>query len=251
MSTVIATSVLPDSTANDTLTIGATGDSLAISGDSLNLNTLQDAGGNTIFVSDGSGSITSQGFPGALTHILSQTASNSTSISFTSGIDSTYDVYIFKFINIHPDTDNVDFNFNGSIDGGSNYNATKTTTQFRVYHNEDDSGTPALAYNPGGDLAQSTGDQRFIGGASGGGSDTDASVSIIMHLFNPSSTTYVKHFYMDAQGVKTGPSASVQTSSTYFTAGYFNTTSAINALIFRCSSGTFDGTIAMYGISKS
>ena len=149
MSTVIATSVLPDSTANKTLTFGATGDSVAISGDSLNLNTLQDAGGNTIFVSDGSGSITSQGFPGALTHILSQTASNSTSISFTSGIDSTYDVYIFKFINIHLDTDNVDFNFNGSIDGGSNYNATKTTTQFRVYHNEDDSGTPALAYNSG------------------------------------------------------------------------------------------------------
>ena len=184
----------------------------------------------------------------AMKLLTTNTLSNAASSSFTSSIDSTYKLYIFKLINIHPDTDNVNFNFNGSIDGGSNYNVTKTTTQFRTYHNEDDSGTPTVAYNGGADLAQATGDQIIIGGASGGSSDEDSTTETIMHLFNPSSTTYVKHFYMSAQGVKTGPSSTVQTSSTYFTAGYFNTTSAINALIFRCTSGTFDGVIKMYGV---
>ena len=99
MSTVIATSVLPDSTANDTLTIGATGDSVVISGDSLHMNTLQDAGGNNTFVSDGSGAITSTGLPGAMKFISSQTASGAASLSFTSGLDSTYDVYVFSLYN--------------------------------------------------------------------------------------------------------------------------------------------------------
>ena len=136
MSTVITTTVLPDSTSNDTLTFGATGDSLAISGDSLNLNTLQDAGGNTIFVSDGSGTITSKnsGFPGAMTLISSQTASGSASLSFTSGLDSTYDVYKFTFIDINPATDETQFSFQM----GSGYNTTMTTTAFRAYHNEND-----------------------------------------------------------------------------------------------------------------
>jgi len=252
MSNIVTDKIIPDSGSSNTLTVGGTGDSVVVL-DSLNVNSLQDAGGNNIFVSNGSGTITSKnsGVSGALNLISTQTASNSASVAITSGIDSTYDVYMLKLINIHPDTDNVDFNFNGSIDGGSNYNVTKTTTQFRAYHNEDNSGTPAVAYNSGGDLAQSTADQRFMGGASGGSSDEDSTTEITMHLFGPSNTTYVKQFYMDAQGVKTGPSASVQTSSTYFTAGYFNTTSAINALIFRCGSGNFDGTIKLYGISKS
>ena len=128
MSTVIATSVLPDSTANDTLTIGATGDSVAISGDSLNMNSLQDAGGNNTFVADGAGLITSTGLPGAMKFISSQTASGAASVSFTSGIDSTYDVYVFKCIEINPATDAQMFRFNASTDGGITYAATKTTT---------------------------------------------------------------------------------------------------------------------------
>ena len=252
MSKVVTTTILPD-VAGGSVTLGGTGDSVVATGNDIRANVLQDAGGNAVFTSNGSGVMSgmNSAFAGAMNLISTQTASNSASVAITSGIDSTYDVYMLKLINIHPDTDNVDFNFNGSIDGGSNYNVTKTTTQFRAYHNEDNSGTPAIAYNTGGDLAQATGDQRFIGGASGGSSDLDSTTEITMHLFNPSSTTYVKHFYMDAQGVKTGPSGSVQTSSTYFTAGYFNTTSAINALIFRCGSGNFDGTIKLYGISKS
>ena len=181
---------------------------------------------------------------GIPTLISTSTASDASTVAITSGIDDTYDEYMIVCPNIHPDTDTVDFNFNGSIDGGSNYNVTKTTTQFRAYHNEDNSGTPTVTYNSGGDLAQATGDQRFMGGVAGGGSDADASVSTVVHLFDPSDTTYVKHFYITSQGMKTGP-----TSSTYFSGGYFNTTSAINALIFRCDSGTFDGVIQLYGIA--
>lgn len=245
MSTVITTSVLPDSTANDTLTIGATGDSVAISGDSLNLNTLQDAGGNTIFVSDGSGSITSQGFPGALTHILSQTASNSASVSFTTGIDSTYDIYILKFMEINPASSGETFTFNGSSDGGSNYNVVKTSTYFRAYHSEDNTQT-GLDYEAAMDLAQSTAYQE-LGRYFGGDSDTGSTGEL--YLFAPSSTTYVKHWYSRMSIAQAGvgdPSA--QDS---FSAGYFNTTSAVDAMNFKFESGNFDGTIAMYGVSKS
>ena len=135
MSTVITTTVKTEPTT-DTLTIGAAGDSVAISGDSLNLNTLQDAGGNTIFVSDGSGTITSSNFPGALKLVSTQTASGASSISFTSGLDSTYDVYCFKFINLNPVTQDTNFTFNVSTDGGSTYNITKTTSFYRAYHSE-------------------------------------------------------------------------------------------------------------------
>ena len=179
---------------------------------------------------------------GIPTLISTATASSASDVEITSGIDNTYDEYMFVCTDIHLDTDDKDFNFNGSIDGGSNYNVAKTTAQFRAYHDEDDSAT-ALEYNGGGDLAQATGDQRFMGGIAGG-AIADASISIIMHLFNPSNTTYVKHFYMTAQAMKDGPK-----SSAYYTAGYFNTTSAIDALIFRCDSGTFDGVIQMYGIA--
>ena len=133
MSTVIATSVLPDSTANDTLTFGATGDSVAISGDSLNLNTLQDAGGNSIFVSDGSGTITSSIFPGAMKLISSQTVSGASSLAFTSGLDSTYDVYLFKFFEINPSVAGTNLTFQA----GSGYNETITSTAFAANHHED------------------------------------------------------------------------------------------------------------------
>ena len=148
MSTVIATSVLPDSTANDTLTIGATGDSVAIGGNLLTMNTMQDAGGNTIFVSDGSGTITSTGLLGALTHISSQTASAAASLSFTTGIDSTYDVYIFKFISMNPATNGDSLMVNFSSDSGSNYNMTKTTTAFSITTLPSALRTPLLAQHP-------------------------------------------------------------------------------------------------------
>ena len=243
MSTVIATSVLPDSTANDTLTFGATGDSVAISGDSLNLNTLQDAGGNTFFVSNGSGTITtnSSGWPGALKLISSQTVTNQASVSFTTGIDSTYDVYVFKLINIHAVTSDsgVNFFFQTSTDGGSSYGVTATTTYFGA-DNHETSGNGYFQYITSGDLAQSTGYQRLTQAL---GNIADEATSGEIHLFAPSSTTYVKHFYTRTQGYGFG-----NTADDMYAAGYFNTTTALNAIDFKMGSGTFSGTIAMYGL---
>jgi hypothetical protein len=175
--------------------------------------------------------------------LSTQTASASASISFTSGIDSTYDEYIFKFINIHPSTDQTSLNVNFSTDGGSNYNVTKTTTVFFSYHNE--IGTSGLLqYRTADDLAQSTSDQQILYEM---GNDNDQSGSGEMYLFQPSSTTYVKHFIATGQ-----LSLSSDYSLEQFTAGYGNTTSAINAIRFQMSSGNIDdGIIKMYGVAKS
>jgi hypothetical protein len=176
---------------------------------------------------------------GNMVLLSSQTASDSASISFTTGIDSTYKEYQFYFIDIHPRTDQAEFNFNLSTDGGSNYNVTKTTTMFWAYHDEADTDT-ILGYRTAEDLAQSTSDQ-IIAIDTGNGADEDLAGS--MSLFNPSSTTYVKHFISNTNSYN----ASNYTTNAYV-AGYGNTTSAINAIIFRMSSGNFDGTILMYGI---
>ena len=179
---------------------------------------------------------------GNLIHIQSQTASNSASISFTTGINSTYKEYQFYFIDIHPRTDAVNFTFNMSTDSGSNYNVTKTTTAFLAEVSQ--SGTFAgLNYQTASDLAQSTSDQRIttnIGNAS-----SESAVGY-MSLFNPASATYVKHFISTSQYYF--PDASVDFTQNMFVAGYGNTTSAINAVRFQMSSGNFDGTIAMFGV---
>jgi hypothetical protein len=174
-----------------------------------------------------------------ITLISSQTASASASISFTTGIDSTYKAYKFVFVNIHPANDDINFRFNLSSDGGSNYNVTKTTTAFTTLHTEADS--TFFGYNVSADLAQSTGVQP-IAFDIGNANDENTSGSLI--LFNPSSTTYVKHFI-------TNINCSEYNESTrnLYIAGYANTTSAINAIQFNCSSGNIDaGTIYLYGI---
>jgi hypothetical protein len=182
---------------------------------------------------------------GSLTLIKSITASASANISFVHGtdgvvLDGTYLSYVFKFIDIHPATDNVEFQFNMSTDSGSNYNVTKTTTFFRATHLEDD--TTAFAYRTGNDLAQSTAFQMLLDGV---GNDNDSSASGIFTLYNPSSTVFVKHF--------------MSRSSTHqyesgvrdcYVAGYGNTTSAVNAIRFQMSSGNIDdGIIKLYGVS--
>jgi hypothetical protein len=176
-----------------------------------------------------------------ITLISSQTASNSASISFTSGLTSTYKAYKFVFVNMHPANDGVFWNVNFSSDSGSNYNVTKTSTFIRSYHNEADTDT-VLEYYGDGDLAQGTGVQRVTG--AGIGNDNDQSVSGVLHLFNPSSTTYVKHFIIDSNSYA---------NSDYVTrslvAGYCNTTSAVNAIQFTFATGNIDaGTIYLYGI---
>ena len=178
---------------------------------------------------------------GSLNLISTQTASSSSTIRFTSGIDSTYKEYIFKFYDIHPATDNVDFKFNMSADGGSNYNVTKTSTGFYAYNFESGSGQ-GLDYEASYDLAQSTSFQ-FL--AADVGNANDESCVGTLHLFDPSNTTFVKHFiFVGNRYVATPISA-----NDYF-AGYGNTTSAVNAVQFKFSSGNIDaGTIKLYGVS--
>jgi hypothetical protein len=193
--------------------------------------------------------ITSTGLTsGAMTLIKEQTASSSATISFVDGtsdvvLDSTYPIYLFKYINVHPATDSANFTFNMSADTGSNYNVTKTTTFFRPYHAEDDSVTD-FAYDTSNDLAQSTAFQRLLESA---GNDADQSCSGLLQLFDPSSTTFVKHFISNNNG-----SLAADYSINNYTAGYGNTTSAVDAVQFKFSSGNIDsGTFKLYGIKDS
>ena len=169
------------------------------------------------------------------------TASSSSTLSFTSNIDSTYNIYKFRFVNIHPSASNPQFTFNASADSGSNYNVTKTTTWFNAY-NDESGGTPSLNYFTGGDLAQSTDFQRL---ANAVGNENDHNTSGELFLFDPSSTTFVKHFICRIASYRYNDQ--IQDA---FIAGYFNTTSVIDAVQFKMSSGNIDsGTIEMYGIN--
>lgn len=176
---------------------------------------------------------------GSMVKISSQTASASSSISFT-GIDSTYRTYCFKFINIHPQTGNLEFDFQGTTDG-TNYNTTMTTTTFSAFHNEADS-SATLSYASGRDQAQGTSFQALSHDIK---ADNDSSLSGELWLFNPSSTTYVKHWISDTNYMQNGDA-----SQRAICAGYFNTTSAITGIRFQMESGNIDaGTIALYGIA--
>ena len=171
--------------------------------------------------------------------LATETASSSATISFTSNIDSTYDEYVFKYINVHPADNAIAFHFNGTTDG-SNWNVTKTTTHFRAYHLEDDTAA-ALDYLGAHDLAQGTGFQALSNDV---GNDADQQCSGTLSLFSPSSTTFVKHFMAETQ---TAHGANYPQPS--YVAGYFNTTSAITGIQFKFNSGNVDaGTIKMYGV---
>ena len=182
---------------------------------------------------------------GAMTLIKEQTASASATISFVDGtsdvvLDSTYPIYLFKWINAHPETDDQDLQFQANAAGGSGYNETMTTTYFRAYHTEAD-GTPAVGYDGNRDLAQSTSFQQVISDI---GNGNDECGSGYLHLFNPSSTTFVKHFICTTSSLSSGGEV-VQ-----YIAGYFNTTSAIDEIQFKMASGNIDaGVIKLYGIS--
>ena len=189
------------------------------------------------------------GFPaGAMTLIKTLTASSSSTLSFVDGssdvvLDSTYPIYKFVYINCHPADDGGELEFNGSIDSGSNYNVTKTTTMFYAEHQEDGSSTQ-FGYETGSDLAQSTTEQ-LLNFSHGNGSDESSSGELF--LFNPSSTTFVKHFIARGNVYHYN-----NRSQDNFVAGYFNTTSAIDAIKFQQSSGNIDsGTIKLYGIKDS
>ena len=181
---------------------------------------------------------------GDLNLITTNTISSGvSSSSFTSNIDSTYDTYLFKYINLHPASDGVGVSFNLSIDGGSNYNVTKTTSFFEAQHSEDDSAASS-SYQTSLDIAQGTGYQQICQYI---GTDNDQSGSGELFLFSPSNTTFVKHFIARGNAYF----ANDKTCDN-FAGGYANTTSAINAIDFKFTSGNIDsGVIKMYGLSKS
>ena len=162
--------------------------------------------------------------------------------TFDSGIDSTYPIYVFKWINIHPETDDAAFEVNFR-DGSTAYDATKTTSVFRAYQGEG-GGSPTLGYVTADDLAQSTDFQRI---GKGQGSDNDQSCSGEIYLFSPSSTTFVKHFIATTNTVESG-----DYMNNYYIAGYCNTTSAIDGAQFKFDSGEIQGgKIKLYGLSDS
>ena len=181
---------------------------------------------------------------GSMTLIKEQTASSSSSISFVDGssgvvLDSTYPIYKFEFINCHPTTDNVRLQFNLSTDSGSNYNATKTSTCFRQQHGEDGS-SGVLQFDTALSLSQSTSDQPL----GDSGNDNDQAISGHIFLFEPSSTTFMKHYITMSSASRWN-----NLQQRYFISGYGNTTSAVDGVQFKMNSGNIDsGTIKLYGI---
>ena len=175
----------------------------------------------------------------AMTLITTNTSSNAASSSFTSGIDSTYKLYIFKFYDVNPVTDAVNFTFQANVVDASGYNETITSTAFRAYHAENN-GDQSLGYYAAYDQAQGEDPQTL---ANSLGNGTDESCAGELHLFNPSSTTYAKHFYsrftMYWMNDKTNE---------FYGAGYINTTTAIDDIQFTMASGNFDGTIKLWGV---
>ena len=202
------------------------------------------------FISNGTTMLDAGAFSvslGAMTHIKTLTASNSGDLSFVHGsssvvLDSTYPIYLFKFITMHASATNAHFSVNFR-DGGSSYDATKTTTYVKVRHGENAS-LASIVYDDGNDLAQSTASQKLHENSQ---TDNDSSLSGSMYLFNPASTTFVKHFASDINSM-----ANPSISDHILVSGYCNVTAAIDGVQFTFSSGNIDaGTIKLYGIKDS
>ena len=178
---------------------------------------------------------------GALTLLETQTASSSATIDFTSNIDSTYDAYMFKFYDIHPATSSSLFTFQADTGTNTNYNQTITSSNFRAKHTEADGGT-GLEYRTARDQAQGTAFQQISEGIE---NNNDSSLSGTLQIFNPSSSTFVKHFISRCNGMIVNPG----TQETYC-AGYFNTTTPLTRFQFKFNNGNIDsGVIKLYGVS--
>ena len=230
--------------AGSTLTLGASGDTV-VATDSVNVNTVKDAGGNTLWVSNGSGTLSSvnSGFGGKLVLISTQTASDTASISFTSGIDSTYREYIFKFYTIRPATDAAEFSFQVNESGQSGYNETISSTTFYADHGEDAS-AGALQYTASHDQGSGTSFQPIAWDVGNGADECCAGE---LCLFNPGSTSVFKNFYARLADYANGLYMYDD-----FTAGIIGNSDAITQIQFKFSTGNIaDGTIMMYGVSIS
>ena len=180
---------------------------------------------------------------GAMTLISEQTASSSATIDFTSGIDSTYDSYVFKFINIHASTNASSFSFQADTGTNTSYNQTMTTTAFRANHAEElPDSAGGVSYRGGNDQAQGTSFQEISQPVS---NDNDSGISGQLKIFSPSSSIFVKHFISETNTAQASPG-----SYAHYCAGYFNTTTPLTRFQFKMSSGNIDsGVIKLYGIS--
>ena len=186
---------------------------------------------------------------GDMVLIKEQTFSNVANVGFVHGtssvvFDNTYKTYIFSLLNLHPETNSVYPQFNFSTDSGSNYNVTKTSTSFFSYQGEAGDGH-SVQYGTGTDLEQDTSYQKLTSSSTVGNLN-DESMSGLLHVFDPSSSVFVKHFI-----ARTMNPHHVETEVDSYFAGYGNTSSAINAINFQMSSGNMTGTIKMYGLNES
>ena len=241
MSKVYADAIATTEASQD-LILGGSGDNVIVTaGATLKTNTVKDSGGNTLWTSDGSGTLSSvnAAMKGNMILLTTNTFTNAATADFTSKIDSTYKLYIFKYYDVNPATDSIDFSFQGNAVGASGFNETMTTTFFRAYQDES-GGDTAVSYQAWADQAQGTAYQ-FLNYDVGSGADESCVGEL--HLFNPSSTTYVKHFYSRAQYYHFNSG-----TQDAYVAGYFNTTAAIDEISFKMASGNMDGTIKMYGV---
>ena len=241
MGTLRAKTIEP--ATGSTLTLGASGDTVTVSSDSIKVNTFKDAGGNTLFTSDGAGTLSSVNSSiAAAGPVLLSTAtvtSATASVEFTTGIDSTYDEYMFVTTDFEPTTDGAQLRFQCSTDGGGAYDVTVTSTLYGAYH--DHSNTTAFGYNTGYDNAQTNTDISLNVGT---GADGDQCSAGILHLYNPASTTYVKQFQARTQAYQDN-----DYSVDNHCAGYFNDANDITAIHFVASTGNIANVvIQMYGI---
>jgi len=234
--------------AGNSLTLGASGDTVVIGNNDIRANTYKDAGGNTLWVSDGSGNLSSvnSALSGSLKLIQSQTASSSSSVTFTTGIDSTYKKYIFKFVNIKAATNGETFTFQTNASSQSGYIETLNSVYFRQYHQENDGGGAGLGIQSAAPsmYGNGTGYQALIYAI---GNEADECGVGELHIYNPASTTFAKQWWARCNSHAVGAN-----DLTYETmiAGYFNVTAALTQFEFKMTSGNIaDGTIKLYGVS--
>ena len=231
------------------LTLGTSGDTISVSSDALKLDVWKDSGGNTLFQSDGAGTLSN--ISGSLLAgpqlISTSTFTDQSTVSFTTGIDSSYDKYQFGFTNVIAGTNQAKLLWNASIDGGSNYNVAKTSAVYYAYQYQSNSD-----YGVAADTAGNLGSQNSTANimiyqrlANYG----DVGLCGYLYLATPSNTTYNKHWYSRLHSTDSGPAGSYNNSNTWYINGRLHTTSAIDAVQFQISTGTFSGTIKLYGIA--
>ena len=236
-STISVNTIEPQS--GTTLTIGQSGQNVVVNADSIKNNVLKDAGGNAIFTSNGSGVVSgvNSAFGSAQVLVDSTTCSNTANVTYT--LTNTYKEYVFECITINPVTDNVSLQFQVSNDG-TNYNKEIQSTFYVAYNTETGSPT-GLTYDGLHDQALGTSFQTIFKEV---GNDADQACTVILHLFDPASTTHSKNFY--ARGIGTLYHQYIQDQ---YAAGYINDTAAMTSIRFHMSSGNINaGKIKMYGI---